>query len=124
MKSFLSLLFFFGMISLVNAQSEVTFAEKTHSFGKIQQHVPVTYVFSFTNSSTRPVVIEKATAECGCTDPKYTSGAIMKGKSSEIKVTFNAENAGNFKKNVTVKFAGLSTEYILTIDGEVIPEKK
>jgi hypothetical protein len=48
----------------------------------------------------------------------------MKGKSSEIKVTFNAENAGSFIKNVTVKFAGLSTPYILTIDGEVIPEKK
>jgi hypothetical protein len=124
MKPILSILFFFGMISLVNAQSEVTFAEKTHSFGKIQQHVPVSYVFSFTNTSSRPVVIEKATAECGCTDPTYTSGAIMKGKTSEIKVTYNSENAGSFKKNVTVKFAGLSTPYILTIDGEVIPEKK
>ena len=124
MKSFLSLLFFFGMISLVNAQSEVTFAEKTHSFGKIKQHVPVTYVFSFTNSSTRPVVIENAEAECGCTKPEYTKGAIMKGKTSEIKVTYNSENAGSFKKNVPVKFAGLSTPYILTIEGEVIPEKK
>ena len=111
------------MISLVNAQSEVTFAEKTHSFGKIKQHVPVTYVFSFTNSSTRPVVIENAEAECGCTKPEYIQGAIMKGKKSEIKVTYNAENSGSFKKNVTVKFAGLSTPYILTIEGEVIPEK-
>jgi hypothetical protein len=123
MKPILSVLFFFGMISLVNAQSEVTFAEKTHSFGKIKQHVPVTYVFNFTNTSSRPVVIEKATAECGCTDPTYTSGAIMKGKTSEIKVTYNSENAGSFKKNVTVKFAGLPTPYILTIEGEVIPEK-
>jgi hypothetical protein len=124
MKPILSILFFFGMISLVNAQSEVTFAEKTHSFGKIKQHVPVTYVFSFTNSSTRPVVIENAEAECGCTKPEYIQGAIMKGKKSEIKVTYNAENSGSFKKNVTVKFAGLSTPYILTIEGEVIPEKK
>jgi len=124
MKSILSLLFFFGMISLVNAQTEVTFAEKTHSFGKIKQHEPVTYVFKFTNSSSRPIVIETATAECGCTTPEYAKGAVMKGKTSEIKVTYNAENAGSFKKNVTVKFAGLPNPFILTIDGEVIPEKK
>ncbi len=124
MKPLLSLLFFFGMMSLVNAQTEVNFAEKSHSFGKIKQHVPVTYVFSFTNTSTRPVVIENASAECGCTTPEYAKGAIMKGKTSEIKVTYNSENAGSFKKNVTVKFAGIPTPYILTIDGEVIPEKK
>ncbi|MBU3744438.1 MAG: DUF1573 domain-containing protein [Sediminibacterium sp.] len=124
MKSILSLLFFFGMISLVHAQTEVTFTEKTHSFGKIKQHVPVTFVFSFTNTSSRPVVIETATAECGCTTPEYAKGAVMKGKTSEIKVTYNAENAGSFKKNVTVKFAGLPNPVILTIDGEVIPEKK
>lgn len=124
MKPLLSLLFFFGMISLVNAQTEVNFAEKSHSFGKIKQHVPVTYVFSFTNTSTRPVVIENASTECGCTTPEYAKGAIMKGKTSEIKVTYNSENVGSFIKNVKVKFAGLSTEYILTIDGEVIPEKK
>ena len=124
MKNLLSLLFFLGVATFVQAQTEVTFAESTHSFGKIKQHVPVSYTFSFTNTSSRPVVIETATAECGCTTPEYAKGAILKGKSSEIKVTYNAENAGSFKKNVTVKFAGISSPYILTIDGEVLPEKK
>lgn len=124
MKNLLTLLLFFGVVTFAQAQTEVTFAEKSHSFGKIKQHVPVTYVFSFTNTSSRPVVIEKADAECGCTKPEYAQGAILKGKTSEIKVTYNAENAGSFRKNVTVKFAGIPSQYILTIDGEVLPEKK
>ncbi|MCA6481627.1 MAG: DUF1573 domain-containing protein [Chitinophagaceae bacterium] len=124
MKNFLSLLFFLGVATFVQAQTEVTFAEKTHSFGKIKQHVPVTHTFSFTNTSSRPVVIETATAECGCTTPEHAQGAILKGKTSEIKVTFNSETAGSFKKNITVKFAGIASPYILTIDGEVIQEKK
>ena len=124
MKNLLTLLLFFGVVTFAQAQTEVTFAEKSHSFGKIKQHVPVTHVFSFTNTSSRPVVIEKADAECGCTTPEYAKGAILKGKTSEIKVTYNAENAGSFRKNVTVKFAGISSPYILTIDGEVLPEKK
>lgn len=123
MKNLLTLLSFLAITTLVQAQTEVTFAEKTHSFGKIKQHVPVTHTFSFTNTTSRPVVIESATAECGCTTPEYAKGAILKGKTSEIKVTFNAETAGSFKKNITVKFAGMAS-YILTIDGEVIPEKK
>jgi hypothetical protein len=69
-------------------------------------------------------VIESATAECGCTTPEYAKGAILKGKSSEIKVTYNSETPGSFKKNITIKFAGIASPYILTIDGEVIPEKK
>jgi hypothetical protein len=123
MKNLLTLLSFLAITTLVQAQTEVTFAEMTHSFGKIKQHVPVTHTFSFTNTTSRPVVIESATAECGCTTPEYAKGAILKGKTSEIKVTFNAETAGSFKKNITVKFAGMAS-YILTIDGEVIPEKK
>lgn len=123
MKNLLTLLSFLAITTFVQAQTEVTFAEKTHSFGKIKQHVPVTHTFSFTNTTSRPVVIESATAECGCTTPEYAKGAILKGKTSEIKVTFNAETAGSFKKNITVKFAGMAS-YILTIDGEVIPEKK
>ncbi|MFN5363354.1 MAG: DUF1573 domain-containing protein [Bacteroidota bacterium] len=124
MKNLLTLLLFFGVVTFAQAQTEVTFAENSHSFGKIKQHVPVTHVFRFTNTSSRPVVIEKTDVECGCTTPEYPKGAIMKGKTSEIKVTYNAENAGSFRKNVKVKFAGISYSYILTIDGEVLPEKK
>jgi len=91
-----------------------------HTFGKIKQNVPATYIFKFTNTSSKPLVIESAVAQCGCTTPEYPKGAIAKGKSGTIKVTYNAATMGVFTKTVTVKFAGVKDPVILTIDGEVI----
>lgn len=101
------------------AQTEIAFKETKHSFGKIKQNVPATYVFNFSNTTAKPVVIEVATAECGCTTPEYSKEPIGKGKSSTIKVTFNAANPGTFTKKVTVKFANILPPTVLTIDGEV-----
>ena len=105
------------------AQSSVKFAKVTHNFGKIIQNKPATYEFLFTNNGTKPLVIETATAECGCTTPVYTKLPIPKGKTEKIKVTYNAANTGSFKKNVTVKFANVADPTILIIDGDVIAAK-
>ena len=95
------------------------FKESKHSFGKIKQHTPVTYVFSFKNVAAKPMVIESAVAECGCTTPVYPKGVIAKGASNSIKVTYNAEAMGAFTKRVTVKIANVAEPIVLTIDGEV-----
>lgn len=104
----------------VFAQSPLTFKTVKHSFGKIKQNVPVTTTFTFTNTSDKPVVIENATADCGCTSPEYPKGAIAKGKSGTIKVSYNAANIGAFTKMVHVKIAGINQPIDLTIDGEVV----
>jgi hypothetical protein len=106
------------------AQTSVKFATISHTFGKIKQNKPATYEFAFTNNGTKPLVIETATAECGCTTPVYTKLPIAKGKTEKIKVTYNAANTGSFKKNVTVKFANVAEPTILIIDGEVVASKK
>ncbi len=105
------------------AQAPVTFKTITHSFGKIPQGKPVTTNFVFTNTSDKPLVIEVATAGCGCTTPEYPKTPILKGKSGTIKVTYNAASEGEFKKDVTVKFANIAEPVILTIDGEVVKSK-
>jgi hypothetical protein len=99
------------------------FKETSHSFGKIKQHTPVTYVFSFKNVAEKPMVIESATAECGCTTPVYPKGVIAKGAANTLKVTYNAEAMGAFTKRVTVKLANVETPIVLTIDGEVVDAK-
>jgi hypothetical protein len=104
-----------------NAQTDsvAKFKSTTHSFGKIKQHVPATTEFSFTNTGIKPLIIETAVAECGCTTPEYPKTPLTKDKSASIKVTYNAENPGKFTKRVTVKFANIKEPVILTIDGEV-----
>jgi len=112
-------LFFLLISSSLFAQSDIAFKTTSHDFGKIKQHVPASFVFSFTNTSSKPVVIEMATAECGCTTSEYSKAPIMKGKSSDIKVTYNAETLGKFTKNVNVKLANVTTPIVLTIEGVV-----
>lgn len=109
-------------IATVFAQSKapLEFKEIKHSFGKVKQNVPATFSFKFKNVSSTPVVIESATAECGCTTPVYPKGVISKGSENEIKVTYNAASMGSFTKRVTVKVAKMAEPIILTIEGEVV----
>lgn len=121
MKKLLSVIAFMAFIPVfAQTNSPVTFKELKHSFGKIPQGIPASYEFSFTNTSDKPVVIETATAGCGCTKPEYDEKPIAKGKTSTIKVTFNAAGVGSFTKTVTVKFLNVAEAVTLTIDGEVI----
>lgn len=122
MKKFFFLIIAFFAIAAVFAQSKtpLEFKETKHSFGKIKQNVPATFVFTFKNTSSAPVVIESATAQCGCTTPDYPKGVIPKGATKTIKVTYNAAAMGSFTKQVTVKVAKVADPIILTIDGEVV----
>jgi hypothetical protein len=53
-----------------------------------------------------------------------TKEPILPGKSSTVKVTYNAASMGNFTKRVTVKLVGVAEPIILTISGEVVAPKK
>lgn len=124
MKKFL----FLTIVGLVTsfglmAQQDIKFSEGSFKFGKIEQNKPVTHVFTFTNNGSKPAVIEFASAECGCTTPEYSKEPIMKGKSSNIKVTYNAAALGTFSKRVTIKFTGINDPIVLTIEGEVVAAK-
>jgi hypothetical protein len=102
------------------AEDFVTFKEKVYDFGKIKQGVPVNHEFEFTNISDKPVVIESATASCGCTTPTWPQAPIAKGKSDKLKAGFNAAAPGAFTKQITVKVAGAEQPVVITIKGEVL----
>ena len=102
------------------AQSSLKFEATNHNYGKIKKGVHKSVVFSYTNNGAKPAVIEFANAECGCTQPEYNQNPILKGQKGTIKVTYTAPNEGQFKKRVTVKFAGEKEVTELMIEGEVI----
>jgi hypothetical protein len=108
------------LTSHAQVDSIASFKTTSYSFGKIKQNIPAVTEFSFVNKGDKPLIIEVATAECGCTTPDYPKTPIQRGKTGVIKVTYNAENPGKFSKRVTVKFANIATPVVLTIDGEVI----
>ena len=120
MKKIIGIFSFLLVASFAMAQSPVQFVTTIHSFGKLSHNKPATYEFAFKNTSNKAVIVDVATAECGCTTPEYPKAPIAKGKTGVIKVTYNAANMGTFTKKVTVKFANVDTPVVLTIEGEVI----
>jgi hypothetical protein len=93
---------------------------ETHSFGKIKQGTPVTYFFEITNTSNKPIVVENASASCGCTVPEKPTQPIMPGKTDKLKVVYNAAAVGPINKDVYIKLAGIDEQKILHITGEVV----
>lgn len=102
------------------AVEAVQFKEVKYDFGKIKQNVAVTHDFSFRNVSNKPVVVESATASCGCTTPKWPTTPVIKSKSDKITAGFNAASPGPFEKTITVKLAGYDQPVELKIIGEVL----
>ena len=102
------------------AEELVDFKEKVYDFGKIKQGVPVNHEFQFTNISDKPVVIESATASCGCTTPSWPQAPVAKGKTDKVKAGFNAAAPGAFTKQITIKVAGVAQPTVITIKGEVL----
>lgn len=112
--------FSFSQSAAKKAEDMVKFKEVRHNFGKIKQGVPVTYDFEFTNIANEPVIIENATASCGCTTPVWPQQPVMKAKSDKIKAGFNAAAAGPFEKTIFIKLKGIDARYELKIAGEVL----
>jgi hypothetical protein len=104
----------------VKADDIVKFSTEKHDFGKIKQGVPVTFNFEFKNISDKPVVVENASASCGCTVPEKPEKPIGPGETGKIKVQFNAAAAAPFNKDVYIKFAGVDQQKIVRISGEVV----
>jgi hypothetical protein len=110
----------FAQTGAKKAEDVVKFKEIRHNFGKIKQGVPVTHDFEFLNVGNEPVIIETATASCGCTTPTWPQQPVMKTKADKIKAGFNAAAPGAFEKTVFVKIKGIDVPYELKIAGEVL----
>jgi|SRR5688572_30632071 hypothetical protein len=108
----------------LKADDVAKFNTEKHDFGKIKQGVPVTYYFEITNISDKPLVVENASASCGCTVPEKPEKPISPGATAKIKVQYNAAAVQPFNKDVYIKLAGIEQPKTLHISGEVIAAEK
>ena len=92
----------------------------THDFGKIKVGVPVEHEFTFTNKGSIPLVISSVQASCGCTVTAYSKEPIEPNGKGFVKATYNAAQAGQFSKTVSVSSNTAEGIVQLTIKGEVI----
>lgn len=112
----------FGVLSgfLAPQSNSLKFEKTTHNFGNVKHNEPATIEFQFTNTSDKPVIIEDATAECGCTKPVFPPRPISPGKTGSIKVTYDSKTLGAFTKKITVKLINNPGLIELSISGNVV----
>jgi hypothetical protein len=107
------------------AQPKMEFKSIERDFGTIKEDAGLaTTVFEFKNKGDQPLIINNATATCGCTTPEWTKEPIAPGKSGSIKVSYNPKNRpGQFNKNVNVYSNADPSMAVLTIKGKVEPRQ-
>lgn len=119
----LALIMFAGVA--VNAQTtekkteNIWLNESSHDFGKIPQGKPVYTFFEIKTTTADSLKLEMVQAGCGCTTPEFKAGTYAPGETVKIKIGYNAANAGNFTKPVTITYNG-GQQKVINITGTVV----
>jgi hypothetical protein len=101
-------------------------AESTEfDFGTVREGEIVNHIFKFTNTGQSPLVIDKATASCGCTVPDWPKHPIGVGETGEIKVRFDTKGKPNQQiKTISIMANTEPTLTRLRIKGFVTPKNQ
>lgn len=114
----------FTSFNLVSAQtnnkSEFKFENESHDFGKLTHNVPVTHVFTFTNTGTEPLIISEVRPSCGCSVAEFSKTPVKPGDTGTISVKFDAAAKGPFTKHLTIRSNTKTPIKTLVIKGEVL----
>jgi hypothetical protein len=109
-----------------NSPKPVFTIESTEfDFGRVNEGDIVNHIFEFTNTGKSPLVIDKATASCGCTVPDWPKDPIGVGETGEIKVRFDTK--GKPMQQIKTISIMANTEPALTrlrIKGFVTPKNQ
>lgn len=99
--------------------------DSLYDFGTIKEGEKAEFSFRFKNTGTKPLIIESASASCGCTVPEKPEQPIKPGEIGFIKVVFNSKGkVGPNTKNVTVISNAYPSFPSLMLKGEVVAEKQ
>ncbi|MBX9850641.1 MAG: DUF1573 domain-containing protein [Cytophagaceae bacterium] len=103
------------------AVTQITFEEKEHHFGTIDDGMVVSHTFKFKNTGNAPLLISDARPSCGCTVPSFPKEPIMPGAESQIEVKYNSSGKGGRvdSKTVTVIANTDPADNVLVIKADV-----
>jgi hypothetical protein len=103
------------------AAAQIIFEENEYDFGRVVAGEVVKHTFKFTNTGSVPLLIQHASASCGCTVPRWPKEPIAPGETGEIAVEFNSQGrVGSQNKTVTVLANTQPNANMVTLKGEVL----
>jgi len=85
-------------------KAKIHFAETEYDFGKVIQGEQIGWYFNYTNTGDGPLIIERASASCGCTVPEFDKKPLAPGEKGRLKVVYDSRGrSGTDFKTVTVE---------------------
>ncbi len=102
----------------------ITFEEKSHDFGDIEQGDIVEYVFNFENTGDAPLILSNVQTTCGCTTSFWPREPIAPGAKSKIEAKFNSRGkSGRQNKVITITSNAVNNPDRVSIISNVLPKK-
>jgi hypothetical protein len=101
----------------------IEYFETSHNFGNVFYPSENKFTFKFKNTGNNPLIIEEATASCGCTVPNKPDKPIAPGEVGEMDVIFRPKEGQvgqTVTKNITVKANTVPSESHLEITATVL----
>ncbi len=103
-------------------QAQLTFTNREHDFGEVEEGKVVEYVFTFKNTGNYPLMLQDIRTTCGCTAPEWTKEPIAPNEEGKVIVRFNtAHKAGQQRKVITVISNAANSSESLVMFGTVMP---
>ena len=99
------------------------FETEVIDYGDMEKGADGVRYFEFTNSGKEPLIISNIRSSCGCTVPEYPKTPIGPGESSKIKVKYNTNKTGPFRKTITITSNVEGKKVVLTVKGSVSKKK-
>ncbi|MDR1645297.1 MAG: DUF1573 domain-containing protein [Tannerellaceae bacterium] len=117
-------------VTLLLLISSFTYAQKgavissdmqTYDFGIIAEADGLaTHKFTIKNTGATPLVINRITASCGCTQPEWSKAPIAPGATGEVKISYNPKGRlGPFYKSIAIHSNARNERLTLYIKGTV-----
>ena len=97
----------------------VSIVDSEKDFGNIPLNEKREHVFKLVNTGNKPLVIYDVVTSCGCTKAEYSKEPVRPGETLDLKVIYNAEDKGRFRKSLRVYCNVEDSPLKLTVVGVV-----
>lgn len=108
-----------GNDSMETPKTSVELPEAEKDFGTIPLNEKREHVFKLVNTGNKPLVIYDVTTSCGCTKAEYSKEPVRPGETLDLKVIYNAEDKGRFRKSLRVYCNAEEAPLKLTVMGTI-----
>lgn len=98
--------------------TQVSVNQSVVDFGQFPMSEQKSHRFGLTNTGNGLLVIQDVVTSCSCTKVEYSTEPVRPGETLEVKVSYEAEEAGRFYKTVIVYCNAETSPLRLTIKGE------